>query len=1036
VLFVDMVGSTARADGADPEDVRELNRLYHGALRACIEGFGGVVEKFIGDAVMAVFGAPRAHDDDAERAVRAALGSLEAIDELNLTRPELGLEIRAGVCTGEAVVTLDAPPGEPLATGDVVNTAARLQSSAPPGRVIVGDETRLFTRDVFTFETIDPVEAKGKRDPVRAWLVGRAVAEPASRPPSATPLVGRRAELRAVHEAWERVVATNEAHLITVLGPPGIGKTRFAREATDELKRSGARILWGRSLPYAEQTPYRAMSEIVGRAAGIFEDDPPVASRMKLADLVADLSLSEGAAADATRYLSLMMGLGLDEPTDDPIHLQYATRRLLEELASRDPLVVVFEDAYWADDPLLDLIDYLATHVRSCPVMFVALARPELLQRRKTWAADMTAQTTFSLDPLTTDEATELVSGLIVPDRQTATDKVVQTAEGNPLFLEELAAVIDPPDALPPTIRAAIVARIDALPSDARAALLHASVMGQTFWRDVVASSLEIDDVDVALETLMATGLVRQEPRSRVAGDVEFAFKHVLVRDAAYEMLPRATRRGLHAAVAAQIERSASDPNEVAWILAYHCREAGEPDRAVTYYLFAAERARDAMAADETWDLYTQALELVESEEQRRAIRLERGTALVDLWDTGRGVDELTALLPDLRGAQEVDALVALAHAMQGTERTEEMFMWARRALELASAEAPELEGRALAVLSAAHSMRGETGDLGRAAEIGERAIGRWPPGTRAYELSEHYHVHIAVNYWIGSYERGLELARQGSEIRALGPKSAEYVIGSFGQIGLNLAGLGRYEEAIARGEEAIATAHRLGAWDVRVTNDSTGPLRDVYALDEARRRSERMVEQLGPSDFNMPWMNARADLISAQLSGNDVGAVERDWPAAWEDALASPAWEHWLITGRLAVVRAQLELLLGRPDGSVTWSERALDLARPVGRRKYEVVSLIALGRALTARGMFSEAASQLHEAVSLADTLGSPLYRWQARAALAEAVRGVPDERASAEDHHEQAVRIIHEVVGSLAPERAAGYLAARDVAEVLEP
>ena len=161
VLFVDMVGSTARADGADPEDVREFNRLYHGALRACIEGFGGVVEKFIGDAVMAVFGAPRAHDDDAERAVRAALGSLEAIDELNLTRPELGLEIRAGVCTGEAVVTLDAPPREPLATGDVVNMAARLQSAAPPGRVIVGDETRRFTRDVFTFETIDPVEARG-----------------------------------------------------------------------------------------------------------------------------------------------------------------------------------------------------------------------------------------------------------------------------------------------------------------------------------------------------------------------------------------------------------------------------------------------------------------------------------------------------------------------------------------------------------------------------------------------------------------------------------------------------------------------------------------------------------------------------------------------------------------------------------------------------------------------------------------------------------------------------------------------------------
>ena len=221
--------------------------------------------------------------------------------------------------------------------------------------------------------------------------------------------------------------------------------------------------------------------------------------------------------------------------------------------------------------------------------------------------------------------------------------------------------------------------------------------------------------------------------------------------------------------------------------------------------------------------------------------------------------------------------------------------------------------------------------------------------------------MHIAVNYWMGSYERGLELAREGSEIRGLGPQSAEYVIGSFGQIGLNLAGLGRYEEAIARGDEAIATAHRLGAWDIRVTNDSTGPLRDVYALEEARRRSERMVERLGPSDFNMPWMNARADLICAQLLADDVGAVEREWPAAWDDAVASPAWEHWLITGRLAVVRAELERMRGRLDDAVTWSGRALDLARPVGRTKYEVVSMITLGRTLAAQGMFADAVSQL---------------------------------------------------------------------------
>jgi class 3 adenylate cyclase/tetratricopeptide (TPR) repeat protein len=1035
VLFVDMVGSTERADGADPEDVRDLNRRYHQELRDRIERFGGVVEKFIGDAVMAVFGAPLAHDDDAERAVRAALDALEGIEELNRIRPELGLRVRAAVCTGEAVVTLDAAPGEPLATGDVMNIAARLQSAAPPGRVVVGEETHRLTESVFTYDEIDPIRAKGKREPLRAWLAGAAVMEPASRRFSGTPFVGRGRELQVVRDSWERVVAGNEPHLITVVGPPGIGKTRFGREASGELERSGARVLWGRSLPYAEQTPYRAISEIVARAAGIFEDDPPAEARSKLAGLVTSLSF-DGEASDTTRHLSLLMGLGLDEPTDDPVHLQFATSRLIQELADRDPLVIVFEDAYWADDPLLDLIEYLVSHVADRPVLFLALTRPELLQRRDTWGATIASQTTLPLDPLTTDEATDMVAELVASERRPVIAKVVQTAEGNPLFLEELVAAIDSdPDVLPPTIRAATVARIDALPPDARATLLHASVMGQTFWRGVVASSAELDDVDVALETLTATGLVRREAQSRVAGDVEYAFKHVLVRDAAYEMLPRATRRALHAAVAAEIERSAADPNDVAWILAYHCREAGESDRAVRYYLLAAERARDAMAGDETWDLYTQALDLAGSDEQRRSIRLERGVALADLWEIDRAVAELTALLPELHGAQEVEALIAGARAMSHREDTEETFVWARRAVELASAEAPEVEGRALAVLSAAHSMRGDAGDLARAAEIGDRSLAGWPPSARPYELSSHYHLQIAVNYWMGSYERGLELARQGSEIRGLGPQSAEYVIGSFGQIGLNLAGLGRYEEAIARGEEAIATAHRLGAWDIRVTNDSTSPLRDVYSVDEARRRSERMIEQLGPSDFNMPWMNARADLICAQMLAEDVGVVERDWPSAWDDALASPAWEHWLITGRLAVVRAQLELELGRLDESLTWSGRAVDLARPVGRRKYEVVSLITLGRALTAQGLFPEAASGLHEAVSLADALGSPLYRWQARAALADAARGVPDEAGSADRDLEEAVRIIHEVAGSLAPERAAGYLAAREVAEVLE-
>ena len=1033
VLFVDMVGSTARADGADPEDVRDVNQLYYEVLRVAIEPFGGTLEKFIGDAVVAVFGAPLARDDDAERAVRAALNCVGGIAELNRERPGLNLQVRAGVCTGDAIVTLDAVPGEPLATGDVVNTAARLQSAAPPGGVIVDDGTYRLTRDTFTFDAIDEIDAKGKRDPVPAWLVGHALLEPWSRRPSATPFVGRDRELEVLRAVWDEVVTTGRPHLITLMGPPGIGKSRLTREVSAQLEGAGARVLWGRSLPYAEQSPYRAIAEIVQRAAGIVGTDGPAEARGKLGDLLTNL-MPPGDVPDMTRYLSLLLGLGLDEGVDDPIHLQYATRRLVEELAAAQPTVLMFEDVYWADEPLLDLIDYLVAKVDDRPVLFLAAARPELLQRRGTWGAGATAQTMLPLDPLTGDEAVEMVSGLVTPDRRAAIERVVETGAGNPLFLEELAGSIDTVDGeLPPTVRAAITARIDALPPDARTALLHASVMGQSFWRDVVAGTAQIDDVGGALGALTHLGLV--QPLASTTGHEEYMFKHALVRDAAYDMLPRSTRRVLHGAAAGLIEAGARDPGEVAWILAYHLREAGEAERASSFYLVAADRARDAIATEEAWDLYSRALELAGSDEQRRTIRLRRGVALIDLWEATRGLAELEELLPELEGAQEIEALLACGRAFRSTERTEELFDWSRRALAIASADAPEFEPRALALLAHAHSMRGEAGDLDHASELGERALAGWQQNAHLGELMEHYHIQEMTNYFVGRYKRSLELAEQASATSGLTPRSMEWVIGANGMIGLSLAGLGRYEEAIARGDEAIEAAHRLGADDSRVLNYSTGSLRDVYAAAEARRRSEIVVDRLGPSDFNMPWMNARADLIGALMILEEFGEVEKTWPSAWEDAVASPAWEHWLITGRLAAVRAQLELALGRPEESVTWANRALDLARPVRRRKYVVVATIELGRALAAQGQFEEAARLLHDAVVEADELGSPLYRWQVRAALADAAREVPAESGAVAGLLGESARIIREVADGLATEHAAQYLGAGEVAAVLE-
>jgi len=1037
VLFVDLVGSTARADGADPEDVRDQNQLYYDETRTRIERHGGMVEKFIGDAVMAVFGAPLARSDDAERAVRASLSIIHGIRELNERHPGIALEVRVGVCTGEAVVAVGAAPGEALATGDVVNTASRLQTAAPVGGVIVDAETYRLTRHAFDYEALPAVHAKGKGAPVPVWLVGAPLRAAASRPISRTLLVGRDEELSLIRSVWDRAVRSGHPHLVTVLGPAGIGKSRLANEVADSIGSQGGRSLWGRSLPYEEPSPFRAAGEMVRRAAGIYENEPPDAARAKLASL-ADSLLPEREVEDSTRYLSLLLGLGLDEPPDQPIHLLFAVRRLIERLAERAPLLLVFEDLHWADDALLDLVDYLVAHVHDHPVVFLAMARPEFLEKRPTWGAGMIGHTALPLEPLTPAQASTVVAALLADAHGAAMERVVAIAGGNPLFIEELvAALVDDPAAeqLPGTVRAAIAARIDALPPTARTAILNASVIGETFWRGVLQGIGDLEDVDASLDALEARGLVIRRLESRVVGDIEYTFKHVLIRDTAYGTLPRTARRALHAAAAQYFEDITGGRPELAWLLGHHWREAGEHERAVRHLVAAAERARAALAVEETHDLYSQALELAQGDDDRRRIRLERGRALAELEDYARADRELAELIPELDGVDEIEGLLARGHATLWTEQTEETIAIASRAVKLAAERGVrELEGPALALLGQAHGMRGEEGDLEAAITYGDRALDAWAPGTRSLELAQHYHLQADAYYWTGGYGRALELSRLAGETAGQEPQGAEFVLRGAGMAGLILAGLGRYEESLAAAEAAISTARTMGRKDDVVVNYSTTLLRDIFSLEEARRRSELVAERLGPSDFNMPWMNARADLIGADLLRGDLGAVERAWPRAWEDALASKAWEHWLIAGRLAAYRAELELEAGRPDEAVTWADRALERARATGRRKYEAVVLTTLGRALTAQSLAEDAASELLSAVEVADELGSPLLRWRARAALASALFA----RAGTVDPErplQEAATIIRDVAASLAPERAQDYLSAPQVVEVLE-
>jgi class 3 adenylate cyclase len=772
VLFVDLVGFTARADRADPEDVREALQLYHSEAKRRIEHYGGVLEKFIGDAVMAVFGAPVAHGDDAERAVRAGLHVLAGIQELNREHG-LDLSARAAVNTGEAVVSLDsARRGDALATGDVVNVASRLQSAAPPGRVIVAADTYRATRNVISYAELEPVEAKGKAEPIAAWLAVEPAAATADRPIAGGRLVGRERELELVHSLWRRAVSERRPHLITVMGPPGIGKSRLCRELSAIVEADGGRILRGRCLPYEEQAGYQAFARIVHAAGGILESDPPALAREKLRRSVAEL-MPEAEAPEAIRHLALLLGLAPDDAVPQPLLLFYAARRFMECAGLVQPTVFVFEDVHWAQGSEIDLIEYLTKHLRDAPIMLVTAARPELLDTRPTWGSGLAAQTTIPLEPLGDADSKTLAAELVRSAGGGSFDlaRVVDIAGGNPLFLEELAASVvelGEGEPLPVTVREAIAARIDAVPPDARTALLAAAVVGKTFWRGVTQAVGRVGDgIDDALAVLEARDFVRRDPSSQLSGDVQFTFKHMLIRDVAYATVPRGARRELHGAVAQLVEDTLTGATEtLSTILAYHWREAGEFRRAIPYLLAAADAARRGWADSAVVDLYSKALELTDDDQLRRRIRLQRGIALVELADYEHAAVELESLVPELYGQERLDALIALGHATLWTERDAETLAVAEQATHLLEDVEDETAAAAvLAMESQALAMRGADGDLDRAYELGERALELWVPGSRDLDLRQHLHLHADTTYWVGQYERSRQLSQ---ETRAL----------------------------------------------------------------------------------------------------------------------------------------------------------------------------------------------------------------------------------------------------------------------------
>jgi predicted ATPase/class 3 adenylate cyclase len=940
VLFCDLVGFTARAEQLDPEEVRAVLRPYHERVRSDLERRGGTVEKFIGDAVMALFGAPTSHEDDPERAVRASL----AIRDFAL---EEGLELRVGITTGEALVALDARPdaGEGMASGDVVNTAARLQSAAPVNGVIVDETTYRATRHVIDYRGAEPVEAKGKAEPIAIWeaLEARARFGAEVLDHLAGELVGREHEVDALHRALDRVREERSPQLVTLVGVPGIGKSRLLYELSRRVDAEEDITTWrqGRCLAYGDGVTFWALAEIVKAQAGILEADDDAAAADKLrraAEEIMDPSDADWVAARLRPLAGLEdeSELGSGRGTE----AFAAWRRFFEELAATRPLILVFEDLQWADEGLLDFVDELVDWVTDVPMLVVCTARPELLARRPNWGGGKLNASTIALEPLSDLETSRLMATLL--DRSVLPADVQQTllerAGGNPLYAEQFAQLYlergsadDLP--LPETLQGIISARLDGLPAVEKAFLHAGAVVGKVFWAGALAQGN--GDAESIVHSLARKGFLRRQRRSSVAGEVELAFAHALVRDVAYGQLPRAERATRHRAVAEWLV-SLGRNEDHAEMVAYHWRSALE---------------LAASAGDDTSEL---------SERTRLAL-CEAGDRAFGLNAFGPAATyyaEALALWPsDASGRAEL--LFRRAHALHivGDEAQATALEEARDALlEIGD---DETAGQAEAFLSRAAWYRGHGNEARGHIERAEQLVsGSGPTIAKARVLCLSGRLRM-----LGSDEE--EAIRIGSEALALAEELDldELRIHALTTIGTAKAWRDHTgEEELERALElATAVNSPLGATVLNNLSVLATQRGDVVRAEEFNRATLELAQQFG--DRETVRFSRGNLLYNLTFRGRWDEVVE-----SADQFIAECETSPHNMEMAAREMRAHVRFARGNIDGAFEDLERSLALAREMGDPTRVLPGLLNLAHPLALLGRTEEARTLVSEALEIA--------------------------------------------------------------------